>query len=198
VNASRLATASSWSRPPRSPGNEVPFRRLENCSRARCALAVYICSGGIGGVSTPGVEFPLGSPRWRRPSLFTRRALERSNGPLSPSQARTPCFRQTLRSVHGGHDTRVVAATFLLRRNQGQLIKFYTKVRRKSRAGSRSPSWPEKCPSPRRPGPNLLSWILGCVFIYSALSVSVSSVWPLSRGLLLAVLAIASALASRA
>ncbi len=76
------------------------------------------------------------------------------------------------------------------------LIKFYTKVRPQITGWQPIAKVAGDVPVTRDLGRNLLSWILGCVLIYSALfSIGKLCFGLYTEGLLLAVLAIASALA---
>jgi solute:Na+ symporter, SSS family len=76
------------------------------------------------------------------------------------------------------------------------LIKFYTKVRPQITGWQPVAKLAGDVPVTRDLGRNLLSWILGCVLIYSALfSIGKLCFGLYPEGLLLAVLAIASALA---
>jgi len=79
---------------------------------------------------------------------------------------------------------------------QDTLIKFYTKVRPQITGWWPVAKLAGDVPVTRDLGRNLLSWILGCVLIYSALfSIGKLCFGLYQEGLLLAVLAIASALA---
>jgi Na+/proline symporter len=76
------------------------------------------------------------------------------------------------------------------------LIKFYTKVRPQITGWAPVAKLAGDVPVTRDLGRNLLSWILGCVLIYSALfSIGKLCFGFYQEGLLLAILAIASALA---
>ncbi len=90
-----------------------------------------------------------------------------------------------------------VAVTFLTAAEPNDtLIKFYTKVRPQITGWQPVAKLAGDVPVTRDLGRNLLSWILGCVLIYSALfSIGKLCFGFYTEGLLLAVLAIASALA---
>ena len=79
---------------------------------------------------------------------------------------------------------------------QDTLIKFYTKVRPQITGWLPVAKLAGDVPVTRDLGRNLLSWILGCVLIYSALfSIGKLCFGLYQEGLLLAILAVASALA---
>ena len=79
---------------------------------------------------------------------------------------------------------------------QDTLIKFYTKVRPQITGWRPVAKLAGDVPVTRDLGRNLLSWILGCVLIYSALfSIGKLCFGLYQEGLLLAILAVASALA---
>jgi hypothetical protein len=90
----------------------------------------------------------------------------------------------------------IVVTLFTAAEPNDTLIKFYTKVRPQITGWAPVAKLAGDVPVTRDLGRNLLSWILGCVLIYSALfSIGKLCFGFYQEGLLLAILAIASALA---